>query len=558
MAASEEVLLMVSTVKHRKVEGTMYMMDKRMAWQQRGKESFTLSHMYADIKCQKVSPDGKEKIQLQVQLHDGSASTFHFANVEGEEGQRRDRDAVKELLQQLLPKFRTQASKELEEKNRMFQEDPELFQLYKELVVSKVISAEEFWANHKDKATQAPAGATPAATTTPASSATAAPKQVIGVSAAFLADINPQSDGANGLKYNLTPDIIESIFRTYPAVRQKYLQHVPHNLTETEFWTKFFQSHYFHRDRLLPNIQSTSNKDMFALCAKEDEDNLAKLLAGGIPDSFLDLNKFEEDSLASDGGGSSDIVKGSKSNANNANLIRRFNHHSTMVLQAAEAAKVASTPSLESPIAPSTPAKKQKLDEKVEYVDLADDKALEAVSMNLVKADRFLHGPTTLSATEYASSDEVLEATTAFQRAVKNYTPSLATSLNSATALTVLRELSPGGRLMTKLGNGSQGTALLSEEIKQELRNLYVALNELLRHFWSCFPVQSKFYEEKVVRMKSTLENFHKMKLRTFKDKHGYSHGVSGGDPTAHMEEMLSAAYKKFESWQSKKSVGKR
>ena len=215
---------------------------------------------YADIKCQKVSPEGKEKIQLQIQLHDGSASTFHFANAEGDEAQRTDRNAVKELLQQLLPKFKTQASKELEEKNRMFQEDPELFHLYKELVVSKVISAEEFWANHKEKKASvngngvAAGGASGASSSAGSAAAAAAPssssssgqqpappKQIIGVSPAFLADIQPQSDGANGLKYNLTPDIIDSIFRTYPAVRQKYLQHVPHNLTETEFWTKFFQ-----------------------------------------------------------------------------------------------------------------------------------------------------------------------------------------------------------------------------------------------------------------------------------------------------------------------------
>ena len=32
----------------------------------------------------------------------------------------------------------------------------------------------------------------------------------------FQADIKPQTDGANGLKYNLTADIIESIFKTYP------------------------------------------------------------------------------------------------------------------------------------------------------------------------------------------------------------------------------------------------------------------------------------------------------------------------------------------------------
>uniref|UniRef100_A0AAZ3RKN4 Uncharacterized protein n=1 Tax=Oncorhynchus tshawytscha TaxID=74940 RepID=A0AAZ3RKN4_ONCTS len=32
----------------------------------RGKDRFTVSHLYADIHCQKISPDGKAKIQLQL------------------------------------------------------------------------------------------------------------------------------------------------------------------------------------------------------------------------------------------------------------------------------------------------------------------------------------------------------------------------------------------------------------------------------------------------------------------------------------------------------------
>jgi transcription initiation factor TFIIH subunit 1 len=83
------------------------------------------------------------------------------------------------------------------------------------------------------------------------------------------ADIKPQTDGCNGLKYNLTADIIECIFKTYPAVRKKHMEYVPHKLTESEFWTKFFQSHYFHRDRI-----NAGNKDLFTECAKLDDQGM--------------------------------------------------------------------------------------------------------------------------------------------------------------------------------------------------------------------------------------------------------------------------------------------
>jgi len=48
-------------------------------------------------------------------LHAGDTTNFHFSN---ESTAVKERDAVKDLLQQLLPKFKRKANKELEEKNR--------------------------------------------------------------------------------------------------------------------------------------------------------------------------------------------------------------------------------------------------------------------------------------------------------------------------------------------------------------------------------------------------------------------------------------------------------
>lgn len=93
-------------------------------------------------------------MQLQAVLHDGNSSTFHFVNRNGQQAQIADRDKVKELLQQLLPNFKRKVDKELEEKNRILSENPHLLQLYKDLVITKVLTSEEFWGTHAKSYTE--------------------------------------------------------------------------------------------------------------------------------------------------------------------------------------------------------------------------------------------------------------------------------------------------------------------------------------------------------------------------------------------------------------------
>ena len=53
-----------------------------------------------------------------------------------------------------------------------------------------------------------------------------------------------------------------------------------------------------------------------------------------------------------------------------------------------------------------------KIREKIEYEDLASEltKVSSGPSLRLTKMDRYLHGPTPVSATQYKTSDDVLQA----------------------------------------------------------------------------------------------------------------------------------------------------
>ncbi|XP_024939567.1 general transcription factor IIH subunit 1 isoform X2 [Cephus cinctus] len=503
---------------------------------------------------QKISPEGKSKIQLQVVLHDGSSSTFHFVNRNGQEAQIKDRDEVKELLQQLLPKFKRKVNKELEEKNRLLQENPMLLQLYRDLVITQVITSEEFWAQHAADYTQAKK----------------CQRQEIGVNSAFLADIKPQTDGCNGLKYNLTVDIIDCIFKTYPAVKRKHQENVPHKMSEADFWTKFFQSHYFHRDRI-----NAGTKDLFTECAKIDDQELKKDIQTGINNPLLDITAFEDKTLDENygtGAGKADKLSG---NIVHQSMIKRFNQHSIMVLKASTATSPTqaqpqlngSTPSASKPPGANQPddqpkTKKLRLQEKLIYDDLdasCDTNTNCGAPLNLTHIDRYLHGPVQGHRSAETTNEELQATLSQLKREAAGWLSGnslprqTATSLVSpAAAVSAVGELTPGGALMKGFREESLGQ-LIPKDLEKELRSVYVCTCELLRHFWRSFPPTTPQLEEKAIRMHEALHRFHSAKLKPFEDRVQREFSAVSQHLTSHLNQLLNTAYRKFAVWQQRK-----
>lgn len=53
--SSEDVLLQMSGVRYKKGDGTLYVMNERIAWMLENRDKVMVSHKYQDIKCNRNS-----------------------------------------------------------------------------------------------------------------------------------------------------------------------------------------------------------------------------------------------------------------------------------------------------------------------------------------------------------------------------------------------------------------------------------------------------------------------------------------------------------------------
>ncbi|WJX49920.1 hypothetical protein P8452_36296 [Trifolium repens] len=138
---------------------------------------------------------------------------------------------------------------ELELRIKILQDDRKLQKLHAELVASGKLTESEFWATKKKMLDQ---------------NESRKLKQRIGFKNFLIFDTKPTSDGRiNQVKFQLTPEIKYQIFALKPAVHQAFLNFVPKKMSEVDFWNKYFKAEYLH---------STKNTIAAAAEAAEDED----------------------------------------------------------------------------------------------------------------------------------------------------------------------------------------------------------------------------------------------------------------------------------------------
>ena len=95
---------------------------------------------------------------------------------------------------------------------------------------------------------------------------------------------------------------------------------MPNKTTEVEYWTKFFQSDYYHRERLI-----SGTKDICTECTKFFDLTPKNAVGDNAGDPLLDIRQFQESSLC-EGFRSATSNKG---DVNSGNIVP----HSMMVLK---------------------------------------------------------------------------------------------------------------------------------------------------------------------------------------------------------------------------------
>ncbi|KAJ4975577.1 hypothetical protein NE237_000683 [Protea cynaroides] len=522
---------------------------------------------FKSIKGHMFSKEGSKKALLNLTQYQGGGYIFEFDKFP-------DRDVCRDFVGKVLGKLQSVvpsgqdakvvserspatvqdeqlSPEEMERRIKLLRDASELQKLHKEFVITGILTEAEFWATRK-KLLDVDGSKTS--------------KQRVGFKSAMLADVRPLTDGrTNKVTFSLTPEIIHQIFAEKPAVHQAYLNFVPSKMSEKDFWTKYCRAEYLHRTKNAVAAAAEAAEDEELAVFLKDDDILAQEARQKIRrvDPTLDMEADEGDDYMHllDHGILRDGIKETTDlqyELYKRTLSQDLNRHAAVVLEGrALEMELGDTRTVAEALARS---KQAELATKISDENAYQERLERASRMTEIED---LQAPRTLpfaplcikDPREYFDSQQA-NALKALGDAVAGTRPMNCT-LSTEEAYGSFRELISEMRAAglsdpvvkpevslkvlngltqhlssTKynLGKSAQESVLdtLPKSTKEELLHHWTSIQELLKHFWSSYPITTSYLYDKVSRIKDAMSHIYP-KLQEIKEsvQSDFRHQVS-------------------------------
>ncbi|KAI3820439.1 hypothetical protein L1987_07986 [Smallanthus sonchifolius] len=572
-----------SSVKDPGVRGILKMTRERFVFMPNDPSSaMKLNVEFRLIKGHKSSKEGSNRPALLNLTPDQGNYIFEFENFSdrelcrdfvakavtfsGEVGGPTSEKAVPLKDEQL-------SSAEMERRIKLLQEDSELQKLHKQLVIGGVLSETEFWATRKKLLDV---------------NASRKAKQRVGLKSEMIFNVKPSSDGqSNRVTFNLTPEMIHQIFAEKPAVQQAYLNFVPNKMTEKDFWTKYWRAQYLH---------STKNIVAAAAEAAEDEELAVFLKQDAIlasetrrkirkVDPTLDMEADEGDDythIPGHGLASEDIKDELEAQYEpyKRSFLQDINRHAAVVLEGrtidvetgdtrSVAEALASSKRVElAKEASDGNAHQERLDRVTRMAEIEDLQAPcdPPVAPLCIKDPRDYFDSQQVNALNQLPGTRQMKSVLSTSEAygsLRAYISEIRTVglsdpiVRPEVAFKVFNSLTQNiSSSKYQLGKNPHESILdtLPSVTKEELLLHWTSIQELLKHFWSSYPITTSYLYTKVSRLRDAMSQIYP-KLQEIKEsvQSDSRHQVSL--LVQPMLQALDAAFAHYELEQQKRSA---
>ncbi|OAX40366.1 hypothetical protein K503DRAFT_864674 [Rhizopogon vinicolor AM-OR11-026] len=495
---------------YKKQAGTLELTDSHLTWTQEGKKAPAVRVLHSEATSLFCSKEGAAQVRLKLGLiNDEAGHNFTFTSPQAVA--YIEREAFKQELTNIISRNRsvaptpaqkpitstastpaktpapapstsratsvssdsrtpilsgTDAATDFRLRKKVLLSNPELLALHKELVMSGHITESEFW-DGREYLLLAEAAAEGQKRGRPGQ----------------LVDPRPQTVEGGEVKIVITPQLVHDIFDEFPVVAKAYNDNVPDELSEAEFWKRYFQSKLFNAHRASIRSSATQHvvKDdpIFDKYLEKDDDELEpRRPRNEVSDLFINIGATLEDH--GETGNEKDVTMQAGRQRGALPLIRKFNEHSERLLNSA--------------LGDVPPAKRRRTDggdnddgtySQIMLDDLLDPEAASGIALQMQDRERYFEGQLVRTASEQAER-EVVDVRAAFAELKNGFGgwetrfSQLRIDKKASDAALVSMTQNVSARLDTRTKKVDFPPAFF-----RQLTTCQTAANEFLRQFWT-------------------------------------------------------------------------